>query len=121
MTVAARHRPALRIAATIIVGAMPLWAAAADPQLRALNDRLARQQQTLHGVEAARGDERRQKLAEHMRAMNETLAQFQQLKPSGRMSLEQLRDWMNEHQRLMVVLMGQMMQEHHLFQDCPQR
>ena len=121
MIAAARRRPVLWIAATLVTGALPLWAAAADPQLRALDDRLAQQQQTLRAVEAARGEERRRKLAEHMRAMNETLAQLQQLKPSGRMSLEQLRDWMTEHQRLMTVLMGQMMQEHHLLQDCPQR
>lgn len=89
-------------------------AAADDPDQRALAHRIERQRQALRAVEQAQAAERNRLLAEHLRAMGETLAQLQKLRPGGRMSLEELRDWMTEHQRLMELLMAQMMQEHHL-------
>ena len=42
------------------------------------------------------------------------MAQMQKAKPRGGMAPEQMREWMDEHMKLMGDMMSQMMDEHHM-------
>lgn len=101
----------------------PLTAAAGEfqPAERALSG----QERSFKQLKRTFDEAERQRLWQaHLQSMAATLQQLQQLRPSGRMSLEQLRDWMTEHQRLMERLMGQMMQEHEFLMQgvpCPSK
>jgi len=50
----------------------------------------------------------------HMKMMQDIMAQMQKAKPGASMTSEQMRDWIDEHLKLMNELMGQMMEEHHM-------
>ena len=53
-------------------------------------------------------------MQEHMKMMQEMMAQMQKAKPAGGMKPEQMREWIDEHLKLMQEMMGQMMDEHHM-------
>jgi hypothetical protein len=107
----------LLLAAATAVSAQPAT------QTRAVEDALLRQQHSLAAIGRSGDVLEQQRLWQaHLQTMAETLQQVQLLRPGGRMSLEQLRDWMAEHQRLMERLMTQMMQEHEFLKrevPCP--
>jgi len=46
--------------------------------------------------------------------VKEIMAQMQRAKPGSAMSSQQMREWIDEHMKLMQELMGQMMDEHHM-------
>ena len=50
----------------------------------------------------------------HMKIMAEVMTQMQKAKPGAGMTPDQMREWNDEHMKLMHDLMGQMMDEHHL-------
>jgi hypothetical protein len=50
----------------------------------------------------------------HMKMMGEVMAQMQKAKPGSGMTPEQMREWIDEHLKLMNEMMGQMMDEHHM-------
>jgi len=53
-------------------------------------------------------------MQEHMKMMQDMMAQMQKAKPAGGMAPQQMREWIDEHMKLMHELMGQMMDEHHM-------
>jgi hypothetical protein len=53
-------------------------------------------------------------MQEHMKMMQDMMAQMQKAKPSADMKPEEMREWMDEHMKLMREMMGQMMDEHHM-------
>jgi hypothetical protein len=53
-------------------------------------------------------------MQEHMKMMQDMMAQMQKAKPAGGMKPEQMREWIDEHMKLMHEMMGQMMDEHHM-------
>jgi hypothetical protein len=53
-------------------------------------------------------------MQEHMRMMQDMMAQMQKAKPRGGMTPDQMREWIDEHMKLMREMMGQMMDEHHM-------
>lgn len=46
--------------------------------------------------------------------MQDMMAQMQKAKPRDGMKPEQMREWMDEHMKLMQEMMGQMMGEHRM-------
>jgi hypothetical protein len=53
-------------------------------------------------------------MQEHMKMMQETMGKMQAMKPREGMSVQEQKEWMAEHQKLMDQMMGQMMAEHHM-------
>ncbi len=52
-------------------------------------------------------------MEDHMSMMKETMERMQAMKPKAGMSIQGHEDWINQHQKLIEDLMGQM-EEHHL-------
>ena len=46
--------------------------------------------------------------------MQKTMGQMQAMKPGANMTPTEQKEWIAEHQKLMELMMGQMMDEHHL-------
>ena len=46
--------------------------------------------------------------------MQETMGKIQSMKPRDGMTPPEQKEWMEEHQKLMQQMMGQMMTEHHI-------
>lgn len=68
----------------------------------------------LAAAQAASGAERQKLMQEHMKMMQDMMAQMQKAKPAGGMSPQQMHEWIGEHMKLMQEMMGQMMDEHHM-------
>jgi hypothetical protein len=49
-----------------------------------------------------------------MKMMQTMMAQMQKAKPGAGMNPEQMREWMDEHMKLMQEMMSQMMGEHRM-------
>ena len=98
-----------------LVLALPLSAGAApDEAQKQLIQRSQEAKKKLAAAQAAQGDERQKMLQEHMKMMQDMMAQMQKTKPAGGMKPEQMREWIDEHMKLMQEMMGQMMDEHHM-------
>jgi hypothetical protein len=76
--------------------------------------------QKLQQAEAAKGAKRQKLLDEHMKMMQETMEKMQTMKPKAGMTMQEHEEWINQHQKLMEDMMGQMMEEHHMMMgmDC---
>jgi uncharacterized protein YicC (UPF0701 family) len=95
--------------------ALPFSAGAApDEAQKQLMQRTQEAKKQLAAAQAAQGAERQKMLQEHMKAMQDMMAQMQKAKPAGGMKPEQMREWIDEHLKLMQEMMGQMMDEHHM-------
>ena len=68
----------------------------------------------LAAAQAAPGAERQKMMQEHMQMMRDITAQMQKAKPREGMSPQQMKEWIDEHMKLMEQMMGQMMEEHHM-------
>ena len=73
----------------------------------------------LAAAEAAKGAERRRLMSEHMKMMSETMGKMQAMKPRADMTMQEQKEWITEHQKLMDMMMDQMMGEHHLIMETP--
>ncbi|EEF26073.1 conserved hypothetical protein [Ricinus communis] len=49
--------------------------------------------------------------------MHEAMDKMQAMKPKSEMTMQEHEDWINEHQKLMDQVMGQMMEEHHMLMN----
>jgi hypothetical protein len=95
--------------------ALPLAAMSApDEAQKQLIQRTQDAKKKLAAAQAAQGPERQRMMQDHMKMMQEMMAQMQKAKPRADMKPEQMREWMDEHMRLMNGMMGQMMDEHHM-------
>jgi len=68
----------------------------------------------LGSAQAANGPERQKGMQEHMKMMQDMMAQMQKAKPRAGMTPEQMREWIDEHLKLMNEMMSQMMDGHHM-------
>jgi len=108
-------RKILTASLAALVLALPLSAGAApDEAQKQLIQRTQEAKKKLAAAQAAQGAERQKMLQEHMKTMQDMMAQMQKAKPAGGMKPEQMREWMDEHLKLMQEMMGQMMDEHHM-------
>ena len=95
--------------------AMPLLGTAApDEAQKQLIQRTQDAKKKLAAAQADSAAERQKLLQEHMKMMQDMMAQMQKAKPGGGMSPQQMREWIDEHMKLMQEMMGQMMDEHHM-------
>ncbi len=79
-----------------------------------LQQQIMKAKQKLKEAEAAKGPERQKLMGEHMKMMKESMEKMQAMKPKAGMSMQEHEDWINEHQKLMDDMMGQMMEEYHM-------
>jgi len=91
-----------------------LGTAAPDEAQKQLIQRAQDAKKKLSAAQAAAGAERQRMMQEHMTMMRDMTAQMQKAKPAGGMSPQQMREWIDEHLKLMQEMMGQMMDEHHM-------
>lgn len=100
------------------IGFMSVSAIAGQDELqRQMVQRIQQTKQKLKEAEAAKGVERQKLMGEHMKMMQENMEKMRAMKPKAGMTMQEHEDWINEHQKLMEQMMGQMMEEHHLLMD----
>jgi hypothetical protein len=105
----------LTAALAALVLALPFSAGAApDETQKQLIQRTQDAKKKLAAAQAAQGGERQKMMQEHMKMMQDVMAQMEKAKPRSGMKPEQMREWMDEHMKLMQEMMGQMMDEHHM-------
>lgn len=105
--------------AFIISLGLTVTSAMAGPDLfqQQLSRQFTESQQKLKEAEAAKGAERQKLMGEHMKMMHEAMNKMQTMKPKAGMTMQEHEDWINEHQKLMDQVMGQMMEEHHMLMN----
>ena len=97
------------------VFALPLAGRAApDENQKLMIQRVQESKQKLAAAQAAAGLQRQKMMQEHMKFMQDVLTQMRTAKPREGMTAPQMREWIDEHLKLMDQLMGQMMDEHHM-------
>lgn len=102
-------------AALIAFATVPLSSLAGqDEGQRLITQRLQEQKLKLAAAEKAQGAERDKLMQDHMSMMQETMGKMQAMKPRGGMTPQEQKEWMAEHQKLMQLMMDQMMTEHHM-------
>lgn len=119
-----KKHPIHKIIATIAICSIGFLSVSAiagqDEFQRQMIQRVQQAKQKLQQAEAAKGSERQKLMGEHMRMMQETMEKMQAMKPKAGMSMQEHEDWINQHQKIMEDMMGQMMGEHHLMMEtCP--
>lgn len=87
--------------------------AAPDETQRLMAQQLMQSKQKLAAAQAAQGTQRQKMMSEHMTMMQKTMGQMQAMRPRDNMTPQEQREWMVEHQKLMDMMMSQMMDEHH--------
>jgi ribosome-binding protein aMBF1 (putative translation factor) len=98
-----------------VIFALPVSGfAAPDETQKALVQKAQEAKKKLAAAQAAAGAERQKMMQEHMTMMRDMTAQMQKAKPRAGMSPEQMREWIDEHLKLMNEMMSQMMGEHHM-------
>jgi ABC-type glycerol-3-phosphate transport system substrate-binding protein len=81
---------------------------------QSINQKAQEAKKELAAAQAATGPERQKMMERHMKMMDDIIAQMQKAKPGTNMTPEQMREWIDEHLKLMNEMMGQMMEEHHM-------
>lgn len=113
-----KQRMLNKLVATVFIASLGFAAtsAIAGPDFfqQQINQRLIQSQQKLKEAEAAKGAERQKLMEDHMKIMRETMTKMQAMKPKAGMTMQEHEDWINEHQKLMEQVMGQLMEEHHM-------
>lgn len=88
-----------------------------DEAQRQMVQRMMAAKQKLQLAEAAKGEQRKTLMAEHMAMMKESMDKMAAMKPKPGMSMQEREEWINEHQKLMQQMMEQMMGEHRLMME----
>ena len=100
--------------AAVLLGLPFAGNAAPDEAQKQLIQRTQEAKKKLAAAQAAQGSERQKMMQEHMKMMDDMMAQMQKAKPGAGMKPEQMREWIDEHLKLMREMMSQMMGEHHM-------
>ena len=105
----------LAVVLAVFALVLPLSTGAAPDEVqKQLIQRAQESKKKLAAAQAAQGAERQKLIQEHMKMMQDMMAQMQKAKPRAGMKPEQMREWIDEHLKLMNDMMGQMMDEHHM-------
>lgn len=91
--------------------------AAQDEFQRQMTQKVMQAKQKLKAAEAAKGDERKKLMGEHMKMMHDNMGKMQAMKPKSGITMQEHEEWISEHQKLMDEMMSQMMVEHHMMMD----
>lgn len=96
------------LAVALLAG--PLLALAApDESQRQLMQRSMEARRKLDAAGSAQGAQRDKLLQEHMSLMGQMTKQMSSMRPGPNATPQQLREWIDEHLKLMDRMMGQMM------------
>ena len=110
-----------RLIATLAVCSISFLSVSAiagpDESQRQMNQQVMKAKQKLKAAEAAKGDERKKLMGEHMKMMHDNMGKMQDMKPKSGMTMQEHEEWISEHQKLMDEMMSQMMEEHHMMMD----
>jgi len=98
----------------LAVAVSHLATAAPDETQRQLIQRAQEAKKKLLTAQAAQGADRQRMMQDHMTVMGDLIAQMQKAKPREGMKPAEMRDWIDEHIKLMHEMMGQMMDEHRM-------
>jgi len=102
-------------ALTAVAFALPLASMAGpDGAQQAIIQKAQLAKKELAAAQTATGPERQKMMETHMKMMEDVLTQMQKAKPGSGMTPQQMREWIDEHLKLMNEMMGQMMDEHHM-------
>ena len=105
----------LMAALTGLALAMPRVAfTAPDEAQKVLILRAQEAKQKLAAAQAAWGRERQRLIQEHLNLMQDVVMRMRTAKPPDGLTPQQMREWIDEHLKLMDLMTGQMMDEHHL-------
>ena len=85
-----------------------------DETQKQMMQRAQEAKKKLAAAQVAQGAERQKMMQEHMTMMQDVMSQMRKAKPREGMTPEQMREWIDEHLKLMNDMMGQMMDEHHM-------
>ena len=88
-----------------------------DFQQRQLYQRIHHAEAKLKAAGSAKGEERQKLMSQHMQMMQEIMDKMKAMQPKAGMSMQEHEEWINEHQKMMELMLGQMMKEHHMLMD----
>jgi uncharacterized protein HemX len=113
------NRRTLSIAASVLLAAVLSFggtSAFAGPDFfqQQMNQQLVKSKQQLQAAQNAKAAERDRLMAEHMHTMHDVMQQMKDMKPKAGMSMEEHQAWIEEHLKLMDLMVSQMMEEHHI-------
>jgi Ni/Co efflux regulator RcnB len=107
-----------KLLAALIAGAvlaLPFAALAGPDESQKMLIRKAQDaKRKLAAAQAASDPERQKAMQEHMKMMQDMMAQMRKAKPGADMKPEQMREWIDEHMKLMHEMMAQMSDGHHM-------
>jgi len=87
-----------------------------DSFQRDMIQRVQQAKQKLQQAKAAKGDEHKKLMAEHMQMMKEDMGKCRTMKPKEGLSEKEREEWYIEHNKIMQEIMDQMMQENQMMQ-----
>lgn len=99
----------LAAVALALAGPMLAYAGPDDTQ-RLLMQRAREAQSKLDAAQAAQGAQREKMIGDHLTLMQQMLNQMNSDRPGSNATPQQMREWIEEHIKLMDVMMTQMMQ-----------
>lgn len=103
-----KRRTLSLLAAAVLAGPLLAYAAQDEVQ-RQLTQRTQEAKRKLESAQAAQGAQRDTLLREHRDLMNQMMKQMNTARPGPNATPQQLREWIDEHMKLMDQMMGQMM------------
>ncbi|NIA56164.1 hypothetical protein HAV22_21255 [Massilia sp. TW-1] len=101
----------------VLLGTSFHASAGQDEAQRQMIQRVMAAKQKLKQAEAAKGEQRKALMAEHMSMMKDSMDKMAAMKPKAGMSMEEHEEWIEAHEKLMQQMMDQMMGEHHLMME----
>jgi uncharacterized protein YicC (UPF0701 family) len=107
----------LMILLSLVIATPAALVAAPDESQRQATFQAHEAKRKLAAARAAQGAERQRLMREHMQMMSAMMKQMQAARPAADLSPSRLREWVDEHMKLMDELMGQMMEQHHLIME----
>jgi len=107
-------KPFAVLLASVLFALPVVGVAGPDASQTALIQKAQDANKKLAAAQSASGAERQKMMGEHMKMMQDMMAQMQKAKPASGMKPEQMSEWMDEHMNLMQMMMSQMMDEHHM-------
>lgn len=75
--------------------------------------------QKLEQAKSSKGAEQQKLLSEHSQMLHDNMAACRDMKPKAGMTEKERDEWFAEHQKIMDVLMAQMMEEHKVKSSMP--
>lgn len=114
-------RTFLMSAAALLLLGPTLSLAGLDETQKQTLQRTQEAQRKLDAARAAQGAAREKLMQEHMALMNEAMKQMRSARPGAGMTPQQMREWIDEHVKLMDQMMSQMMDSQHMMMMGPMK